>query len=124
MGASLYNLDSSVAVVNYTLDVGARGDRSYQTLLKKNDYQGDLSKFMLPAEYIEPKWRGNDTLEVIYDEGAAYQRGGNTTNIDKRKDRVILNGVVVIVRERRMNKQEAIKKDMESNGFHYNDSIK
>jgi hypothetical protein len=114
---SLYNLDSSVAVVGYTLDVGARGARYYTTLLRKADYQGDLSKFMLPAEYMEPTWRGKDTLEVLYDEGEAFRRGGNVTNVDKKRDMVILNGIVIKVKERRLNRPEAIDKFTKSNGF-------
>lgn len=99
------------------LDVGARGERYYTALLRKEDYQGDLSKFMLPAEYVEPVWRGKDTLEVVYDEGEAFRRGGNVTNVDKERDMVILNSIVIKVKERRLNKQEAIGKFMKSNGF-------
>ncbi len=109
MGNKLYNADSSAAVVNYTLDIGARGIADYKTLLRTRDYQGDLAKFMLPVEYIEPKWRGLDTLEVIYNEAEAFLRGGNTTSIQKEKDIVTLNGIVITIKERRMNKQQTIQ---------------
>jgi hypothetical protein len=112
-----YNPDSSAAVVGYTLDVGARGTRYYTALLRKEDYQGDLSTFMLPAEYVEPVWRGNDTLEVSYDEGEAFRRGGNVTNVAKERDLVKLNGIVIKVKERRLNKQEALHEFMRSNNF-------
>lgn len=114
---SLYNSDRSAAVVGYTLDVGARGTRDYTTLLRKEDYEGDLAKFMLPAEYIEPVWRGKDTLEVIYDEATAFNLGGNSTNVNKERDTVLLNGIVILVRERRMNGQEASDKFWKSNGL-------
>jgi hypothetical protein len=113
----LNNSDSSVAVVGYTLDVGARGDREYTTLLRKENYQGDLAEFMLPAEYTEPVWRGKDTLEAIYDEEQAFMRGGNVTNVDKERDIVKLNRIVIKVKQRRLNRQEAINKFMKSNGF-------
>jgi len=110
---ALYNADSSVAVVGYTLDVGARGDRDYTTLLRKEDYQGDLAEFMLPVEYIEPAWRGKDTLEVIYDEEEAFERGGNVTHVHKERDTVLLNGVVILVKERRVDRQKkAMRKAM------------
>lgn len=111
---SLYNSDSSVAVVGYTLDVGARGDREYTTLLRQEDYQGDLAEFMLPAEYTEPTWRGKDTLEVIYDEEEAFRRGGNVTNVNKERDTVLLNGVVLLVKERRLGRQKAINGSLEA----------
>ena len=109
----LYNSDSSVAVVGYTLDVGARGDRDYTTLLRKEDYQGDLAEFMLPAEYIEPTWRGKDTLEVIYEEEEAFRRGGNVTNVNKERDTVLLNGVILLVKERRLGRQKVINGSLE-----------
>jgi hypothetical protein len=112
---SLYNSDSSVAVVEYTLDIGARGFANYKTLLRKEDYQRDLSKFMLPVEYIEPIWRSRDTLEVIYEEGEAFRSGGNMTNVDKERDTVILNEIVILVKERRLNKQEAIDEFIKGN---------
>jgi len=115
MGSSFYNSDSSAAVVNYQLDVGTRGLRDYQTLLRKNDYKGDLSKFMLPAEYIEPKWRADDALEVTYDERAAFLRGENVTKVHKERDTVVLNGIVIVVRERHMNKQIAVDEFMKAN---------
>ncbi len=105
----LYNADSSAAVVSYALDIGARGIAEYKTLLRKEDYQHDLSDFMLPVEYTEPKWQGRDTLYVVYDEVEALLRGGNITNVQKEKDVVTLNGVVIIVKERRINKQRVIK---------------
>jgi len=103
-----------VAVVGYTLDVGARGDREYTTLLRQEDYQGDLAEFMLPAEYTEPTWRGKDTLEVIYDEEEAFRRGGNVTNVNKERDTVLLNGVVLLVKERRLGRQKAINGSLEA----------
>lgn len=109
IGDRLYNADSSVAVVNYTLDIGARGIAGYNTLLRMQDYKGDLAEFILPVEYIEPKWQGLDTLEVVYNEAESLLRGGNTTKVQKEKDVVTLNGVVIIVKERRINKQQAIK---------------
>jgi hypothetical protein len=113
-----------VAVVGYTLDVGARGDRGYTTLLRKEDYQGDLAAFMLPAEYTEPAWRGKDTLEVIYEEEAAFRRGGNVTHVLKERDAVLLNGVVILVKERRLDRQKAFKKAMNDSleaagAYHY-----
>ncbi|MGI4762213.1 MAG: hypothetical protein ACRYF0_16005 [Janthinobacterium lividum] len=115
MGSSFYNSDSSAAVVDYELDVGARGLRYYQTLLKKGDYEEDLSRFMLPAEYVEPKWRAEDTLEVIYDERAAFLRGSNITDVHKGRDTVVLNGIVVVVKERRMNKRKGVDDFMKAN---------
>ncbi|MGI4733622.1 MAG: hypothetical protein ACRYG7_00415 [Janthinobacterium lividum] len=103
----LYNADSSAAVVSYVLDIGAFGTAGYQTLLRKEDYQGDLTTFMLPVEYIAPVWRGKDTLEVIYNEAEAFLRGGNTTHVNKERDTVVVNGIVILVKERRLNLQKA-----------------
>ena len=97
------------------LDVGARGQRYYTTLLRKEDYQGDLSEFMLPAEYSKPVWRGKDTLEVIYDEEQAFLRGNNVTNVDKERNMVKLNGIVIEVKERRLNGREVRNKYLKSN---------
>lgn len=119
VGRSLFNRDSSVAIVYYTLDIGARGTADYQTILRKDDYDGDLSKFLLPNEYISPKWRGTDTLEVVYDEYIGM--GGPLTNMDRSRDTVSRNGVVIIVKERRMNKEEMLKKDYPE---FFNDSTK
>jgi hypothetical protein len=122
----LYNTDSSVAVVGYTLDVGARGDRDYTTLLRKEDYQGDLAAFMLPVEYTEPAWRGKDTLEVVYEEEEAFRRGGNTTHVPKERDTVLLNGVVILVKERRVDSpkkamRKAMNDSLEASGAYNHD---
>ncbi|WP_460607978.1 hypothetical protein [Hymenobacter terrigena] len=106
MNKTLYNSDSSVAVVNYTLDIGARGFAEYQTLLRKSDFQHDLSKFLLPAEYANPRWKGTDTLEVVFDEYRGL--GGPQTKLPLDSDVVSQNGVVIVIVERKMNKQQMI----------------
>ena len=112
MNKIIYNPDSTVAVVDYTLDIGARGFAEYQTVLKTTDFQHDLSKFLLPAEYTALKWRSNDTLEVVFDEYAGYQIAGPMTNLDLNSDVVVQNGVTIIVVQRKMNKREMIRKGM------------
>ena len=109
---TIYNPDSTAAVVNYTLDIGARGFAEYQTVLKTTDLQRDLSKFLLPAEYTSPKWRSNDTLEVVFDEYAGYQLAGPLTNLDLNSDVVAQNGVTIVVVRRKMNKLEMLRKGM------------
>ena len=108
----IYNPDSTTAIVNYTLDIGARGFAEYQTVLKKTDFQHDLSTFLLPAEYTAPKWRSNDTLEVVFDEYTGYQMAGPLTNLDLNSDVVAQNGVTIIVVQRKMNKREMLRKGM------------
>ena len=106
----VYNNDSSAAVINYTLDIGARGFAEYQAVLKKTDFQHDLSKFLLPAEYTSLKWRGNDTLEVVFDEYAGYEIAGPLTNLDLNSDVLARNGVTIVVTERKMNKKDMLRK--------------
>ena len=113
----IYSPDSTAAVVNYTLDIGARGFAEYQTVLKTSDFQHDLSKFLLPAEYTSLKWRSKDTLEVVFDEYAGL--GGPLTNLDRTNDVVSQNGITIIVIERKTNKKEMLRKE-----FHLIDSIK
>ncbi|MBA9079880.1 hypothetical protein [Rufibacter quisquiliarum] len=108
----LYSPDSSKAVVYYTLDVGARGLRQYQTLLRKADFEDELTRFSLPPELIIQKWRSNDTLEVIYDQYEGYSKGGQITDLPLEKDTLTRNGATILIQERRMNKKQRIEQDM------------
>ncbi len=104
----LYSPDSSKAVVYYTLDVGARGLRQYQTLLRKGDFDDKLTRFSLPPELVIQKWRSNDTLEVIYDEYEAYAKGGQITDLPLEKDTLERNGVSILLKERVVRKKYRI----------------
>lgn len=112
MNNIMYNPDSTAAVVNYNLDIGARGFAEYQTVLTIKDFQHDLSKFLLPAEYTSVKWRSNDTLEVVFDEYAGHQLAGPLTKLDLNSDVVAQNGVTIIVVQRKMNKREMLRNGM------------
>ena len=104
----LYSPDSSKAVVYYTLDVGARGLRQYQTLLRKGDFDDKLTRFSLPPELVIQKWRSNDTLEVIYDEYEVFAKGGQITDLPLEKDTLARNGVTILVQERVLSKKYRI----------------
>ena len=108
----LYSPDSSKAVVYYTLDVGARGLRQYQTLLRIADFEDQLTRFSLPPELVVQKWRSSDTLEVIYDEYEGYSKGGQITDLPLEKDTLALNGATILIQDRRMNKKQKIEQDM------------
>ena len=101
VGEKLYSPDSSVAVVYYTLDVGARGDREYKCILKENDYDNELMTNNLPPEIVVVKWVDNQTLKVIYDPNEAYRLGGTYTELDMTKDIITVNGINLIVTERK-----------------------
>lgn len=107
-----YSPDSSVAVLYYTLDIGARGLAQYKSVLRKGDEQGDLMKYNLPPVLLVQKWKDNNILEVIYDEYQGFLQGGGLTDLSLSKDTVIRNGVTVLILERRMNKKERLKEEM------------
>ena len=71
--STFYSPDKSIAVVYYTLDVGARGLRHYKSILTEKDNDDDLIKNNLPPELIVQKWKDNNTLEVVFDEYEGYR---------------------------------------------------
>jgi hypothetical protein len=96
----LYSPDSSVAIVYYTLDVGARGIRNYKAVLRQSDYNDDLMTNNLPPELVVIKWIDNKTLEVNYDPNEPIRLGGLATDLDLKKDTLTRNGVTILVKER------------------------
>ncbi|MGY6741660.1 MAG: hypothetical protein ACXIUQ_02915 [Cecembia sp.] len=96
----LFSPDSSASVVYYTLDVGARGNRLYKSLLKEIDYDGELKKHNLPPEIVVINWEDNGTLNVIYDPNEIYRLGALYSKLDLTKDTIYINGIKLIVRER------------------------
>ena len=97
----LFSPDSSAAVVYYTLDVGARGDRLYKSLLREEDYDGKLTTFNLPPEIVVSNWVDNQTLNVKYDQNEIYRLGSVYSDLDLTKDTLIINGIKLIVTERK-----------------------
>ncbi|WP_210490151.1 hypothetical protein [Rufibacter aurantiacus] len=96
----LYSPDSTAAVVFYTLDVGARGTRSYKSLLKEKDYDDELTAYNLPPEIVVEKWVDNKTLNVKYDPNEIYRLGGTHTDLDLTKDTVVVNDVFLVIKQR------------------------
>lgn len=96
----LFSPDSSVTVVFHTLDVGARGDKLYKSLLRSNDYGGKLTTYNLPPEIVIVNWEDNQTLKVTYDPNE-IRLGGTHTNLDLTKDTINVNGINLIVTERK-----------------------
>ena len=101
MNERLFSPDSSVAVVYYTLDVGARGDRLYKSILRADDYDDELTKYNLPPEIVVVNWQDNQTLKVTYDPNEIYRLGGTHTDLDLTKDTIIVNGIKLVVTERK-----------------------
>jgi hypothetical protein len=104
----LFSPDSSIAVVNYTLDVGARGTRPYKSLLRKNDYDNDLTTYTLPPELIVLKWVDNHKLNAIYDPNEIFRLGGMYTQLDFTKDTIIINDVFVIIKRRIKENRDSV----------------
>jgi hypothetical protein len=96
----LYSPDSSVAIVYYTLDVGARGIRDYKAVVRQSDYNDDLMTHNLPPELVVIKWIDNKTIEVKYDPNEPLRLGGLATDLDLERDTLTRNGVTFLVRER------------------------
>ncbi len=96
----LYSPDSSIAIVYYILDVGARGFRNYKAVLRQSDYNGDLMTYNLPPELVVVRWINNKTLEVNYDPNESFRLGGLTTDLDLKRDTLTRNGVTLIVKQR------------------------
>ncbi|WP_186756549.1 hypothetical protein [Echinicola salinicaeni] len=97
----LYSPDSSIAVVYYTLDVGARGYRQYKSILREEDYDDELTTFNVPPEMVVVNWVDNHNLKVVYDLNEIYGLGGIHTDLDLTKDTIIINGIKLIVAERK-----------------------
>ena len=101
MNDRLFSPDSSVAVVYYTLDVGARGDRIYKSILRADDYDDELTTYNLPPEIVVVNWQDNQTLKVTYDPNEIYRLGGTHSDLDLTKDTIIVNGIKLVVTERK-----------------------
>jgi len=104
----LYSPDRSMAVVYYTLDVGARGTRSYKSLLAKDDYDHNLMTFNLPPEIVVLNWVDNKTLNVRYDPNEILNLGGTYTEIDFTKDSIVINGVSLIITQRIKENRDSV----------------
>jgi hypothetical protein len=96
----LYSPDSAVAIVYYTLDVGARGIRDYKAVLRQSDYNDDLMINNLPPELVVIMWIDNKTLAVNYDPNEPLRLGGLSTDLDLKRDTLTRNGVTILVKER------------------------
>lgn len=96
----LFSPDSSIAVVNYSLDVGARGIRNYKSLLREKNYDGELTQYTLPPELVVLKWVDNKRLNVKYDPNEVFRLGGQHTELDFTKDTIVVNDIFVIIKQR------------------------
>ncbi|MDO6437865.1 hypothetical protein Q4534_10620 [Cyclobacterium sp. 1_MG-2023] len=92
--------NNSIAVVYYTLDVGARGTRLYKSLLREKDYKKNLFDFNLPPELVIEKWLNNKTLFVKYDPNEIYRLGATYSELDMLRDTIKVNGIDLIITER------------------------
>jgi len=61
-----YNRSHDYCIVTYILDVGARGERLYKSLLKTKDLDGNLLKGHLPTGIENVQWLNNRTVNVEY----------------------------------------------------------
>jgi hypothetical protein len=104
----LFSPDSSIAVVNYTVDVGASGTRSYKSLLRKNDYDNDLTTYTLPPELVVLKWVDNNTLNAIYDPNEIFRLGGMQTELDFTKDTIIINDIFIVIKQRIKENRDSV----------------
>ena len=104
----LYSPDSSIAVVYYTLDVGARGTRSYKSLLKEKDYDNELMTFNLAPEIVVVKGVDNQTLNVRYDPNEIYKLGGTYTELNLTKDTIVVNDVLIIIKQRIKENRDSV----------------
>ncbi|RZJ18390.1 MAG: hypothetical protein EON51_17390 [Acinetobacter sp.] len=104
----LFSPDSSVAVVNYTLDVGTRGTRTYKSLLREKDYDNELTRYTLPPELVVLKWIDNTTLAVKYDPNEIFRLGGQYTALDFTKDTIVVNEIFVVIKHRIKENRDSV----------------
>lgn len=104
----LFSPDSSIAVVNYSLDVGARGIRTYKSLLREKDYDDELTQYMLPPELVVLKWVDNKRLDVKYDPNEVFRLGGQYTEFDFTKDTIVVNDIFVIIKQRVKENRDSV----------------
>ena len=100
IGKKLCSPDSSEAVANYSLHVGARGIRFYKSLLRKKDYSNDFTKYALPPEIVVLNWVDNRILNVKYDPNEILRLGEMHTELNFNKDTIVINDVSVIIKQR------------------------
>jgi len=105
---TLFSPDSSVAVVSYILDVGARGTRNYKSLLRKKDYDDELSQYTLPPELVVLKWVDNTRLDVKYDPNDIFRSGGQYTELDFTKDTLMVNEIFVVIKQRVKQNRDSV----------------
>lgn len=104
----LFSPDSSIAVVNYSLDVGARGIRTYKSLLREKDYDDELTQYTLPPELVVLKWVDNKRLDVRYDPNEVFRSGGQNTEFDFTKDTIVVNDIFVIIKQRVKENRDSV----------------
>jgi hypothetical protein len=104
----LFSPDSSIAVVSYSLDVGARGIRTYKSLLRIKDYDDELTQYTLPPELVVLKWVDNKRLDVKYDPNEIFRLGGQYTELDFTKDTIVVNEISVIIKQRVKENRDSV----------------
>ena len=104
----IFSPDSSIAVVNYSLDVGVRGFRTYKSLLREKDYDEELTQYTLPPQLVVLKWVDNKSLDVKYDPNEVFRLGGQYTELDFAKDTLVINGIFVIIKQRIKENRDSV----------------
>ena len=104
----LFSSDSSSSVLYYTLDIGARGTASYQTIISNKNYGDNLMKYNLPPQLIILGWTSDNKLLVEYNPNMAFHTGGGLTDLNLKKDTLERNGVEIIIKKRVRENRDSV----------------